>query len=84
MMHKLEPEKSRVMMEVIYKAWHESRDNEFLEGLYALSDGYGEAGYIPEQGYDWSGIRDSSDCAVIRMYQFCISNMTFEKATHGG
>lgn len=72
----------RWMMEIIYKAWRESEDNEFMGELYALSDGYGDAGYIPEQGYDWSGIRDSSDQAVCAMYQFCISNMTFQEANH--
>lgn len=59
----------------IHKAWTESMDNDFLEELYSLSDGYGEVGYIPEQGYDWSGIRDSSNKAIRAMYEFCISKV---------
>lgn len=35
--------------------------------IWALSDGYGEPGYIPPQGYDWSGIRDSSPEAIKEM-----------------
>lgn len=29
-----------------------------------LQDGYGVAGYTPAQGWDWSGIRDSSPATV--------------------
>jgi hypothetical protein len=47
----------------------------YLEGRYlnetwALQDGYGEPGYVPDQGWDWSGIRDSSPAATKRMYDF--------------
>jgi hypothetical protein len=55
------------MMEEIYDAWH-SGSNETCEILWSLQDGYGEPGFIPCQGYDWSGIRDSSDEAVRAMY----------------
>jgi len=34
--------------------------------LSSLADGYGEAGLFPS-GYDWSGIRDSSDMSKILM-----------------
>jgi hypothetical protein len=37
------------------------------EAIWDLSDGYGEPGYIPEQGYDWSGIRDSTPEAISAM-----------------
>jgi hypothetical protein len=37
--------------------------------IYAKSDGYGETGHIPCQGYDWSGIRDSSPQAQADMAQ---------------
>jgi hypothetical protein len=40
--------------------------------VYDLSDGYGEPGYIPVQGYDWSGIRDSSPAAIDAMYEFVV------------
>ena len=36
-------------------------DRNFLYQLvYLQNDGYGPRGFIPSQGYDWSGIRDSS------------------------
>jgi hypothetical protein len=35
--------------------------------IWDEQDGYGEAGYTPVQGWDWSGIRDSSDEAKERM-----------------
>jgi hypothetical protein len=35
--------------------------NDAYRAVWAQSDGYGERGYIPTQGYDWSGIRDSSE-----------------------
>lgn len=41
------------------------------EGLYELvwllQDGYGEPGFTPPQGWDWSGIRDSSPDAIRSM-----------------
>lgn len=36
--------------------------------IWAIQDGYGERGFTPPQGYDWSGIRDSSDEARAAMY----------------
>lgn len=42
------------------------------DAIWDLSDGYGEPGFIPEQGYDWSGIRDSSIEAVEAMYGIAI------------
>lgn len=47
-------------------------DTQF-DHLYSLSDGYGIIGFIPDQGYDWSGIRDSSPAAVRRMYDYVVS-----------
>lgn len=35
--------------------------------IWKLSDGYGHKGYIPTQGYDWSGIRDSGNEAIWQM-----------------
>ena len=32
-----------------------------------LQDGHGEPGFVPAQGWDWSGIRDSSDEAQAKM-----------------
>jgi len=39
-----------------------------LTRIWALQDGYGEPGFWPAQGYDWSGIRDSTDAAKNRMF----------------
>lgn len=38
------------------------------DAVYDLSDGYGLPGYVPPQGHDWSGVRDSSDEALEAMY----------------
>lgn len=35
--------------------------------IWGLQDGFGEAGFVPPQGWDWSGIRDSSPGAVAMM-----------------
>lgn len=37
--------------------------------IYALNDAYGPVGTVPPQGYDWSGIRDSSPAAIRAMVQ---------------
>lgn len=63
-------------LHMIRAAWENGTDG-FLEALYDLSDGYGEPGYIPSQGYDWSGIRDSSDEAIDAMYEFCLNHISF-------
>lgn len=55
------------MMVEIRKAW-EDGSNETCEILWSIQDGYGIPGFYPEQGYDWSGIRDSSDEAVRAMF----------------
>jgi hypothetical protein len=41
--------------------------NTAVAAIWARQDGYGEPGYTPPQGFDWSGIRDSSDEATARM-----------------
>jgi|GEM_PF-3911354 len=40
---------------------------EILRETWKLQDGYGKPGYTPVQGWDWSGIRDSSPKAVSQM-----------------
>lgn len=37
------------------------------QAIWRLQDGYGSEGYTPVQGWDWSGIRDSSTEAFRRM-----------------
>lgn len=37
------------------------------ERFWQIQDGYGPRGFTPEQGYDWSGIRDSSPAALREM-----------------
>lgn len=35
--------------------------NKAYAAAWAYTDAYGEQGYVPPQGYDWSGFRDSSE-----------------------
>lgn len=42
-------------------------DTDAADDIWDLQDGYGEPGYTPEQGWDWSGIRDSTPEAKTRM-----------------
>lgn len=35
--------------------------------VWKLQDGYGSPGWTPSQGWDWSGIRDSSKNAILRI-----------------
>ena len=57
-----------LMMKEIHAAWNGS-DDKLGAVLWGLQDGYGTAGYTPPQGFDWSGIRDSSPAAVKAMYK---------------
>ena len=41
----------------------------------ALDKGYGVAGYTPPQGFDWSGIRDSSPEAIRAIYEGLIGGI---------
>jgi hypothetical protein len=43
------------------------RQTAILEETWRLQDGYGAPGATPPQGWDWSGIRDSSDAAKGRI-----------------
>jgi hypothetical protein len=65
-------EKHKPMMELVAAAWWGSTPEtarlRISDAIYAESDGYGEPGLIPPQGYDWSGIRDSSPAAIERMF----------------
>lgn len=55
----------------IHKFWGSLEyEGDASRELYAMSDGYGIMGMIPAQGMDWSGIRDSTDEAVQKMYLF--------------
>lgn len=66
---KLSTDARRAMMEEIHAAVGEA-DDKFLNAIWSRQDGYGETGYVPPQGFDWSGIRDSTDGAVVQMYSF--------------
>ena len=44
-----------------------ARDTAAADDIWDLQDGYGEPGYTPDQGWDWSGIRDSTPEAKTRM-----------------
>lgn len=41
--------------------------NEVLKATWEHQDGYGTPGFTPPQGWDWSGIRDSSEEATPKM-----------------
>lgn len=55
------------MMGEIREAW-EHGSEVAGEILWSLQDGYGVPGSMPAQGYDWSGIRDSSTSAIEAMH----------------
>ncbi len=50
------------------------REHGDWESFYHLSDGYGTVGLVPEQGLDWSGIRDSTPAAICNMHHFVFGN----------
>jgi hypothetical protein len=64
-------ERHRAMVGTIHSAYY-GGDSALVREIYSLSDGYGEPGFVPEQGYDWSGIRDSSIGAVEAMFLVAI------------
>lgn len=50
---------------------------QYLDGpIWDLQDGYGEAGFTPVQGWDWSGIRDSSEEAKDAMFALASEFLT--------
>jgi hypothetical protein len=49
--------KPKLPKELVEKAYKEA---------WKYTDAYGHPGYIPPQGYDWSGFRDSSELANTR------------------
>lgn len=59
--------KHGAMMDKLYAVWS-GDDTDLFTRVWAESDGYGIPGEVPPQGYDWSGIRDSSTEAVEAMY----------------
>jgi hypothetical protein len=59
------------MMRTLHAVWSDGSPNLFRD-VWANSDGYGVPGLVPEQGYDWSGIRDSSIDAVEAMFLVAI------------
>lgn len=64
----------RIMVRHIHTAvWHAEPGGteafaDLFERVWAESNGYGAPGTVPSQGYDWSGIRDSTPSAIERMY----------------
>jgi hypothetical protein len=57
------------MLVEIDRVWRDPATSDALsERLWSLQGGYGIPGFMPAQGYDWSGIRDSSDEAIKAMY----------------
>ena len=60
-----------LMMQAIHTAWYEGPADK-LPAIWAASNGYGTPGYKPDQGYDWSGIRDSTPRAIHRMFEAAV------------
>lgn len=56
------------MLRDIHEAWTHG-DSGLMMCLWQYSDGYGTPGFVPDQGFDWSGIRDSSTAAIEAMHQ---------------
>lgn len=55
------------MMTAIHDAYFNGTEEEFFI-IWDHQDGYGMPGFVPTQGYDWSGVRDSSDDAVATIW----------------
>lgn len=49
---------------------------EAFRRIWMLQDGYGEPGCTPPQGYDWSGIRDSTAATVKAMDSVAMEYVT--------
>lgn len=47
------------------------------DAAWDLQDGYGQPGYTPEQGWDWSGIRDSTPEAKVEIIK-CVEAVVGE------
>lgn len=59
----------RLFLTAIYTAVFEGPErHKAAEIAWSLQDGYGATGMTPPQGFDWSGIRDSSPAAVKRIH----------------
>jgi hypothetical protein len=56
------------MVRDLYAVYH-GKSTAAFEILYSMQDGYGAPGVIPEQGYDWSGVRDSTPDTIRRMWE---------------
>lgn len=46
--------------------------------IWSLTDAYGKKGFMPGQGYDWSGIRDSSVEQIWEMFRIAIKMLEEE------
>ena len=66
------PEKIAVRLKVLDLISNVNNDHYFTS-LWHLTDAYGPRGYMPPQGYDWSGFRDSSWSAINAMREILVS-----------
>lgn len=65
------------MMAVIHHVWNNRATSEAtMRAIWAWADAYGEPGALPPQGYDWSGIRDSTPVAIERMWEVASGQRT--------
>jgi hypothetical protein len=67
--HEMSNEHAIAMLTVIRDVWYAPGARAaVLHNIWNQNDGYGPTGHTPPQGQDWSGIRDSSYGATLKMY----------------
>lgn len=59
---------AQMFLPELHAAWTHGTDAERAL-LWSLQDGYGVPGFVPGQGPDWSGIRDSLPATVYAMHR---------------
>lgn len=60
--------KEMLRTKVLNKLWESNSG--LWKQCWKFTDAYGPLGYMPPQGYDWSGFRDSSDQAIRNMADY--------------
>lgn len=58
---------SGALLPAIHAVWT-SGNADARRIIWSLQDGYGSPGHVPPQGFDWSGIRDSTPDAIKRIH----------------
>jgi hypothetical protein len=70
--HEMADQHAIAMLTCIRDVWYAPGARAaILHNIWNQQDGYGTPGHTPPQGQDWSGIRDSSYAATLKMYNEC-------------